>query len=465
MMGLDILQLSSEKEDESVNSWVWISGENYRSKINEIVQNIVKRQNISKPVLIQKLAKKLHISVGPLNRIIYGKNHKISIPILIALIKYCNFKQNSPKYFIKNATHIFTSRQKEVIAIKNISVELAEIMGAFAADGNLTVLIRIYSQNKSILEQILNRYDLKLKIQKDRDKFFIRTSKLKFKELERIKKNFRILYSLTYLFEIIDSDKVAVKSIAKKIEKLFGIKCKINKKKGAWSFRIYNKIFARYFRLLGFSYGRKTEIVKEPIIIKKNPLIIRQAFARGVITFDGSVKYSGEISMLLKSKMLILDVSKILSNLKINNRILEKALSSTITIDKDNKSVLSLFLPYTKKWHRINNYLYGFKKRISSFKETIYILDEAYDQYNRKSISFNEIISFLQVNKEFTSKEIKNIFTNTNSGLYTKLRMLGQMNIINIKKILKRDVKGRFIEKYSKYYFNDNLNEWRLPNF
>ena len=37
VMELDLLELSSENEDQSANSWIWISGEKFRKKINRIL--------------------------------------------------------------------------------------------------------------------------------------------------------------------------------------------------------------------------------------------------------------------------------------------------------------------------------------------------------------------------------------------------------------------------------------------
>ena len=337
-------------------------------------------------------------------------------------------------------------------------------MGSFAADGSLTVLLRIYSEKKEILENIIRAYKLNLRIQKDRNKFFIRTSHLFSKELDLLKKRFGLGYSYTYLFQIIDSDKTAVETIREGIRDLFGIDTKIKNERGAWSLRIYSKILARYFRLLGFSYGKKVETVHEPDIIKDQNLEIRRAFARGVLTFDGSVKYSGEVYMTLKSKHLIKDIGLILTKLKIKNFITNKRDLSSIYIDKDDSKVLSLFILNTRKWYRLKSSLGGFKKRVNSVEEAKSILFESYDKYNRLSVDFRDLINYLQDKNEFRSSDKIEILGKKNTAFYTKLRMLDQMKIITSKKILIRDTKGRFIEKYKKYTFNDNVKTWRLPN-
>ncbi len=458
---MGLLQLSCESEDNSPNSWIWISGKNYRDKINEMIKIIIEDKKYNKKSLIKELLKEFKGCIGPIERTIYGKNNKVPIPILKKLLKRCNNTSKYRKYFIQNATHIFTCRQNKVNVINKVNIDLAEIFGAFAADGNLTVLTKIYGNSKIILEKILKKYNFELNIQKDRNKFFIRTSKIPMHQLKDIKKNHNVNYSLTYSFELVDSDKEAIINIKNKIESLFGIDSKLNKKKGAWSFRIYNKILARYLRYFGFNYGRKTETVREPQIIKNKSLETRLAFARGVLTFDGSVKYSGETSISLKNKNLIKDISQILDLHGIKNSIFKKNLMYTINIDKNNNNSLSLFIPGTKKWNRLNNHLNGYKTEINTIEEAKQLLYESYDKYNRKSITFNELLNILILERQINSNKIKD----KNTAFYAKLRILERMNIIKANIVLKRDKYGKFKEKFKIYNFNDNIKKWRLPPY
>lgn len=458
-MDINLFELSSKSEDRSPNTWLWLSGKGYRNKIEEIIDYILKNRKCNRRNLINQLLNEFTSSIGPIQRTIYGKNDVIPIPILEKLLENSGRKDYYQKYFLNNANKISTSRRKGVNIIKNIDSDLAEILGAFAADGSLTVLVKVYSKNNETLKRIMNKYDLKLKLQKDMGKFFIRTSKIPPSHLENIQKKYKINYSITYLFEIVDADKIAIEYIANKIESIFGIKGNINEKKGAWSLRIYNKILARYFRVIGFNYGRKTETIREPQILKYKRLPMRLAFARGVISFDGSVKYSGEIYMSLKNNGLINDIYDILTLLNINSFVTKKNSMCTIYIDKNNKKSLSIFIPNTKKWHRLNNFLNSFKKRITTIEEARKILYEYFDKYNRKSITFNELIDILINKKQINS----NNFENKDTAFYTKLRILEQMNVIKVENTLNRDKYGKITEKFKMYYYNSDLNSWRLP--
>jgi len=51
---INLLKLSSEKEDSSPNTWIWISGKGFRNKINEILREIIEKKNIKKTEIIEK---------------------------------------------------------------------------------------------------------------------------------------------------------------------------------------------------------------------------------------------------------------------------------------------------------------------------------------------------------------------------------------------------------------------------
>ena len=463
-MELDLLELSSENEDQSANSWIWISGEKSRKKINRILDEIIATENLTKTQLIIDIAKKLKVSVGPLNRSIYGKADEIPIPILKELLERSISKHEYKKFFITSATKIFTSRRKKVNAIKEISIDLAEIMGAFAADGHLSVLVRAYSSSKDELLELMKRFNVELTIQEDRDKFFIRTSKISQEQLLQNRQE-NISYSFSHLFEIVDAERSAVETIAQKIKEEFGISGKIVKKKEAWSYRTYNKILTRYFRLFGLSSGRKTETVSEPLVLKNKSLDIKLGFVRGVLTFDGTVKYSGEVYITLKNDRLPLDLSTIVSSYRIRNFVTIREPRYTLTIDHNNEKSLSLFIPNTKKWFRLRDYLYGFKIKVKTIAEAKNIIYESYDRYNRKSASFLELMEFIQKKGETTSTELTQFFKTSDGGFYSKLRILNRMNIVEQTDYLFRNKKGKFEKKYAKYKFNNNLEQWLLPSF
>ena len=379
------------------------------------------------------------------------------------LLEYSDIKSKHKEYFKRNVVHVFTSRQEKVKAVKKVGPDISEIIGAYAADGNITVLVRIYSEEEDILNSIIKMISLNLKIQEDGGKFFIRTSKISLAQLEKIKKRFNITYSLTYLFELVDSDKIAVESIAKSIEKMFEIKGKIQKKKGAWSLRIYNKVFIRYFRLWGLKYGRKTETIKEPQIIRRGNLESRQSFARGVITFDGSVAYAGNVAITLKSKDLIEDIHEIMKLSNIKSVISKREGGYEISLDKNNKDLINFIIPYTKKWFRIKDFFNGFSLRVKSAEEAKKILYETYDKYNRVSVSFNDLVSYLQKNRSIETNKVKEFDKTT--AFYTKLRILERMQIVTGKHVVSRNKKGNFKERYKLYGLNKDVRKWRLPSY
>ena len=134
-----------------------------------------------------------------------------------------------------------------------------------------------------------------------------------------------------------------------------------------------------------------------------------------------------------------------------------------LIIDKNNHKVLSLFIPNTKKWFRFRDFSKGFGVKVKNINEAKKILYEAYDKYNRTSVEFNDLISFLHKNNSLRTDKISNF--NKNTAFYEKLRMLNSMNIINRQKIVLRNKEGKFRRNYKLCRLNKNINEWRLPSY
>src|SRR3989344_7742832 len=89
---LDLLQLSSLKEDISPNSWIWISGKGFRRKLSQILKEIIEERNINKLDLIKEINNNLDCSIGPLNRFVWGKEDNIPLPLLNKLLEYYSSK-------------------------------------------------------------------------------------------------------------------------------------------------------------------------------------------------------------------------------------------------------------------------------------------------------------------------------------------------------------------------------------
>lgn len=154
---------------------------------------------------------------------------------------------------------VLQNNSKPINAVKEVSEDLAKILGAFAADGNYTPpdMIRWEEEHKDNLDALSKWFENSVNL------------KLRIKPENRGKRSF------------------------------------------VTKFR--NKVIGRYFEIFfGFQPTDKRYTVDEPKLIKKQSLKIRKSFAAGALMFDGSVNSDGGVSFSSVSKKFRDSVSDIL---------------------------------------------------------------------------------------------------------------------------------------------------------
>ena len=100
------------------------------------------------------------------------------------------------------------------------------------------------------------------------------------------------------------------------------------------------------------------------------------------------------------------DIHEIMKLSNIKSVISKREGGYEISLDKNNKDLINFIIPYTKKWFRIKDFFNGFSLRVKSAEEAKKILYETYDKYNRVSVSFNDLVSYLQKNRRCSSRAI-----------------------------------------------------------
>ncbi|MDD5163718.1 MAG: hypothetical protein PHD95_05945 [Candidatus ainarchaeum sp.] len=130
--------------------------------------------------------------------------------------------------------------------------------------------------------------------------------------------------SNNYGIRLMDSSKVSVTKWAGWFKEEFDINLAVrkSKKENAFKTEKYNKVIARYLNVFfEFPFGKKSDIVKEPQLIKTAAKDFRKAFALGVLTFDGSVSLEGSVTIDSNSLQLLKDIQSILAEGCINSII------------------------------------------------------------------------------------------------------------------------------------------------
>jgi transcriptional regulator with XRE-family HTH domain len=441
----------------------------------------------------KNISKKLNCSVSLVWRV-FQKHKWYPIPILLELLElWRNTSSNKNGKDVKILKEEIVSHVEylklnnsvsvPVKAVKELNETICKIVGAHAADGNLSLQLRFSSKDREELQEKLNLVSSILNkhtsISWDKSKkcwcFCCSISPAEFKLFKNLltQRKRGMSVSLIYKITITDEYRSSIEKFCEWIEEVFNLKVtpKRSINENEWYAVIVNKIIARYFHIyFGFPFSEKSSIVKEPPLIKNSEFKFRKAFALGVMTFDGSVNLEGQIALTLKSKSLLDSVYEIITS-EIPELWFEKGESNRgeffFRSLKPNpligKKLLEYFEAHTEKWHRLNGIINGFQAVPFSLEEAIDALSD-FDKNGKINVA--NIVKSLSELKAADIKCLVKYLKNklklpelSVTPVRNRLILLRRNNIVTITKTKN----GRAI-KYI-YNFNPNIFEWKIPRY
>ncbi len=367
----DLFTLNNPKLDISPKSWICFQGMKLNEILSLLVETICIENKITKKQLCNLISKKLKCSNGPAEEIIYLRKQHIPIPILLTLLSltkhrkiYKNKIINYTKFLkCNNAT------SKPIKALKNLTIPFCKIAGAHAGDGNLYSKIVLEIKNETSKNEILiilRKNNCKFKIFKTKKRIRIKLNIDKvdvLKQLTSLREQKNMTLFITNAINIADFYESGLKAYQNWILETFGLNVAVKKYSNKRAYRIDfdNKIIARYLNIfLGFPYGEKTYIVKEPTLIEKSTLSFRIAFLLGYMTFEGHVcKKRNFVEVSSKSRSIIENSYSTFQKLNIPMRnihidnygrwvCISKVLNTYYL-----KKALIVFEKNTEKWKRL----------------------------------------------------------------------------------------------------------------
>ena len=191
-------------------------------------------------------------------------------------------------------------------------------------------------------------------------------------------------------------------------------------------------------KFLGFPLGKKCEICRVPKLILNAKSSYKRAFALGVLTFDGSVDCRGAVGLGMKSKDIVTNVYKIITEETITLRPLKyskKKGQYCFRSGYRDPRLLNYFEKGTEKWYRLNELVYGFQGKVDCISSAKIAFDKCYSEVARSKISFTKIIDIISTEGSFTNKQLvdklnsgNNPIASTSLGVY--LYLLRKSNII-----------------------------------
>ncbi|MBU0528117.1 hypothetical protein KKE92_06550 [Candidatus Micrarchaeota archaeon] len=406
-----ILELDGTKP-ETINSCFYIQGRNLRSIFDEIVNEICKREKINQ----YELSREITVQIGTEKSTIlkYFREHTF-FPVFLLNVMLSKLPQYRKDFFcskIQMGVEFFKFgiSKNWVKFPKRLTKELAWLIGAIAADGWI-------SRDKQGKERL----------------------------------------------GIVDQNACVLRMGQEKFEKIFGIKfsLKKSKKENCWLLIVDCKAISRFFTMfLGFSYGYKAKNIHEPEILKKSHY--RFEFARGVMSFDGSVELDSTVTIGLKSKKFINDLSEIFyengfefkySCSKSGFFFLKSQYLSQCT---DSKKWISIFGDKTTKGNRLNFLINGIGYPPNSEENALASLEYFTRKRATSKVSITSIFHFAKKKKKITKHQLMTELGISHATLWKYLLLLRRANIIK-----NEENKGR--GKTNHYLYISNIGDWCVP--
>lgn len=368
-----------------------------KASMNPLLKSAILK--LDKPT---KISRFLNI---PYSRLWELLNRSAKFPLIYLKKLELKYKTQLAKYvdYLEYGTG---QSKRKAKAVRAVTEDLAKIFGAHAADGHLK------ERKTTRAGREITHYELVLR----------------------------------------ESFKSNVEAFCKWFNNIFDINIKPRHTANHWFIYISNKVIFRYFKnIFEFTAGRKTETVRMPKMLYCTPLKIKKAFITGVLMFDGSVNYrNGYIELYSKSKDLIKDVARVLKSLEIVPDYLslkpDKYQRFRLVIRKKEKLKISieLFEPYTEKWQRLKDQIYGFNTKAKSISSLIKDLDLLYPRIRPTAITFSDVINSInnleQIGRLPDFRNISKVLKRHSTVVYEYLKKLEDWKILVSKRYKNKKV-------------------------
>jgi len=332
-------------------------------------KEILAKHRISREYLSELLSGELHCAKGVIKNLLRGGTPFYPIIVLQKLLIRSSRPQFSRRQILKSISvlKVNSASAKPAKAVTTLSEDLAKIIGAFAADGSLSVQLVVEASTEKHLETTQKALPKIIQLKKirwspTRKKYYIAIQLNEYSRdvlacVEKISDP-NALTQMHSVIELTDEYEDNVRAFAKWIKTIFDIEptsLKVRRGKRAWRVIFSSKILARYLtEFFGMKSGLKTYTISEPDIVKNAKLNIRREFAKGALMFDGCVTKGGKITFSTKSKDFTSAIQEIWIKDKIACGVLSRnrrgEYSISTIVPNRLQRLLKYFEPDTQKW-------------------------------------------------------------------------------------------------------------------
>ena len=436
------LLLLHTAEDIHPRAWICFKGPKLKIIFRHLERDVLKNQGWSREKLSKEVAVRLNCAHTTIKRRLQEKREFYPIPVILELLKFSKQKKKFLREIKQNIEYlkVNSASAKPIKAIYKLNRNLAKILGAFMADGSLSIQVVIANprlkglkQAKQKLTKLKIHYSMGNSPSRSQHYISVQVNKNNFELLKQIIPSSRLLTQTHYNIELSDEYKDNVEAFIAWIKEEFGINPnRFEKRKNAWRISFSNKILTRYLiTFFDVKPGPKAYSAFEPEIIKRSKLKIRKEFAKGVLMFDGCVSKQSKILFSTVSQSLYVSIKEIWEkdNLKFgastvqrknnyNPRKREKNFLLFTTAKNRKEKILEYFEPNSQKWKLIN-WLSGDLTHTPVFKATSFL-------------SLKKVLKILQKIKRCDAAFLENYFNCSHWTIRTHLKILRAQNKIKL---------------------------------
>ncbi len=428
------LLLLHQPEDIHPRTWICLKGSHLNAILKSVEKEILADRDWNREKLGKVVSDRLGCAHNTITYSLQGEREFYPIAIISELLKLSKNKKRFLSRIRRNIAYlkVNSASAKPVKAVFRTNKNIAKILGAFMADGSLSIQIVFTASNLqdlSAIDHILK----KNKIQHSsgdtpsRNQHYIsaQANERNIQPINKIIHSFRPLVQIHYGIELTDEYKDSVEAFAGWIKEEFHIlPNRFGKKKNAWRVTFSSKILSRYLTtFFEVKPGPKAHTALEPSIVKKLDIEHRKAFAKGVLMFDGHVTYNKKIILSVKSELLTNSIADIWKEDKIKfGRLKNKRgdwCAYTISGNK-TKKLLEYFEKDTQKW-KLLNWLEGSIQNMPKISVT-----------RNSTLSLEKVLDIVNQVKCCDANFLKNYFKCSHYTIRTYLKVLRDQNKIKL---------------------------------
>lgn len=394
--------------------------------VRELKEEILISRNLTGGILYKMMAQRLGCALNTIANKFTHHCQFYPIPIIQELLALSKQRKRFKQEILAHIDYlkVNSASAKPIKAIYALTSELAQIIGAFMADGSLNVQSVFETTTENNLKTILSvLQQSKIKYSHGR----LNSRNRFYASIQINKKNSSILRKLIpahlsiyanqthYSIELSDEYKNNVDVFNTWMKNVFEAEPSSfqKRKRNAWRTIFSNKTIARCFMsFFDITPGPKTYTAHEPENIKISSLKTRKAFTKGILMFDGCVTKHSKVILSVKSYNLFASVKDVWERDHIkfgtsHNKRNEWILFSTA--QNKREKLLKYFDKNTQK-HKLLRWLSGDRHAKPLIKD-------------KPGISTKKILKILSSIKSCDAEFLQKHFecTHTTARLYLKI--------------------------------------------